>query len=134
MFLPERYRRNPSRPSRPAPEPATDDDCPPEPDLNAEDGAGDDPDAEAAEAELSDAAFYQSLRQDITGCREGSVPSITDAMRPALKDRPWGPRHKRRDRYGKTEVPQRLSAPIRLNRIRHLIAHAPANMDNCLPR
>ena len=53
------------------------------------------------DAELSDADFYRQLRRDVAGCREGCVPSITDAMRPALKDRPWSPKRKRRDRYGR---------------------------------
>jgi len=52
------------------------------------------------EAELSDVEFYQSLRRDVVGCREGSVPSITDAMRPPLKDRPWSKKRYPRDRYG----------------------------------
>ena len=58
-------------------------------------------DVEGEEAELSDADYYQSLRRDVIGCREGSIPSITDAMRPRLQDRPWSKRHKIRDRHGK---------------------------------
>jgi hypothetical protein len=53
------------------------------------------------EAELSDAAFLKSLRQDVEGVREGLIPSIVAAQRPSPKDRPWGQRHKRRDRHGK---------------------------------
>jgi len=102
MFLPERYRRNPwRRPSTVAAEPPTDGVNTPEPDLEAEAGDWDDPDAEDEEAELSDAEFYQSLRRDVAGCREGSIPSITDAMRPPIQNRPWSPRRKRRDRYGR---------------------------------
>jgi len=58
-------------------------------------------DAADEEAELSDAEFYRQLRQDVAGVREGSVPSITNAMRPPIEDRPWSPRRKRRDRQGK---------------------------------
>jgi len=106
MFLPERYRRNPPqrRPSLAAPEPPTADAIPAETDFDAKDGAWDDSDEEQLtdeEAELSDAEFYQSLRRDVAGCREGSIPSITDAMRPPIQNRPWSPRRKRRDRYGR---------------------------------
>jgi len=52
-------------------------------------------------AAMSDADFYQSLRQDISGVREGNILSIVAAQRPSPKDRPWGRRHKRRDRNGK---------------------------------
>jgi|SRR5215472_4082234 len=101
MFLPERYRRNPwRRPSTVAAEPPTDGVNTPEPDLEAEAGDWDDPDAEDEEAELSDAEFYQSLRRDVAGCREGSILSIAAAQRSSPKDRPCGRRHKRRDRHG----------------------------------
>ena|SRR5215469_9110290 len=52
-------------------------------------------------AVMSDEDFYRQLRQDVTGVRQGSVPSITDAMRPPIQNRPWSPRRKRRDRYGR---------------------------------
>jgi len=51
--------------------------------------------------QLSDGDFFRQLRADVEGVREGLVPSIADLMRPALKDRPWSPRRKRRDRHGK---------------------------------
>ena len=51
--------------------------------------------------QLSDEDFFRQLRADVEGVREGLVPSIADLMRPALKDRPWSPRRKRRDRHGK---------------------------------
>src|SRR5262249_38507483 len=104
MFLPERYRRNPPqrRPSPPASstEPAAPDtDALPRPAEfeEREPNAWDEADELAA---MSDADFYQQLRQDIAGVKEGSVPSVVDAMRPPLKDRPWGKRHKRRDKHG----------------------------------
>jgi hypothetical protein len=80
-------------PRHPAPEPV-------EPDEEQLDQDGT-TEIDEEEAELSDAAFLKSLRQDVDGVREGLVTSITDAMPPALKDRPWGRRHKRRDRHGK---------------------------------
>ena len=104
MFLPERYRRDPPqrRPSPAAPEPTTaDDDSPPEPaefDEEAEPDAWDEADELTA---MSDEDFYRQLRQDVAGVREGSVPSITDAVRPTIKDRPWSPWRKRSDRHGR---------------------------------
>jgi len=53
------------------------------------------------DAEPSDAEFYRQMRADIEGVRAGVVRSMTDAMRPALQQRPWSKRHKRRDRYGR---------------------------------
>ena len=53
------------------------------------------------DAALSDADFLKALRQDVQGVREGVVPSIVAAMRPALQDRPWSKRRKRRDKHGK---------------------------------
>ena len=100
MFLQERYRRNPPW-RRPSTEPPPDDastlerDDTDEPD--AEDEVADDP----KDAELSDADFLRELRAGVEGVRAGEVPSITDAIRPSPQDRPWGRRHKRRDRYGR---------------------------------
>ena len=97
MFIPERYRRNPpQRPPSSVPEPADADSLSEPEDI--EDPVEQD---EPEDVELSDAEFYQSLRRDVAGCREGSIPSITDAMRPPIQNRPWSPRRKRRDRYGR---------------------------------
>jgi hypothetical protein len=41
------------------------------------------------------------MRADIEDVRAGVVRSMTDAMRPALQQRPWSKRHKPRDRYGR---------------------------------
>lgn len=60
--------------------------------------------ADALEA-ISDADFYSLLRGDIDRVRSGELPSggeveaAADARRP--KDRPWSPRRKARDRYGR---------------------------------
>src|SRR5215467_4485612 len=115
MFLPERYRRNPPQRRPVAPEIPTDNrtvqkcihglgrSCSacdeagewiPASSDNAVDRAPDAWDEADELAAMSDADFYRQLRQDVAGVREGSVPSITDAMRPTIKDRPWGPRHK----------------------------------------
>lgn len=69
-----------------------------EPDIAHEPDAHDEADKLAA---MPDADFLRQLRADLEGVREGLVPSMADAMRPALKDRPWSPKHKRRDRYGR---------------------------------
>jgi hypothetical protein len=96
-MLPERWRRNPPqrRPGateQPLGEPiALIDD----PDLALDAPIEDEPEEEP---ELSDADFLCQLRADVAGVREGLVPSIAEAMRPALKNRPWSKRHKRRDR------------------------------------
>jgi len=50
---------------------------------------------------MSDADFYRQARADIAGVREGLIPSIVATQRQSPKDRPWGKRHKRRDRHGK---------------------------------
>jgi hypothetical protein len=55
----------------------------------------------AEEGQLTDETFMKALCKDVEGVRSGVVQSMTDAMRPALKDRPWGPRHKVRDKHGK---------------------------------
>jgi hypothetical protein len=95
MFLPERYRRQPWRGSSAAAvEPPAD--CLPEPDAVDEPTDLDEPE----DVELSDADFLRELRADVEGVRAGLMPSITDAMRPALKDSPWGPWHKRRGKRG----------------------------------
>jgi hypothetical protein len=96
MFLAERFRRNPPQRSPTAPEPRTDDDSAPEPEVGQPDVL-DDADAwdEADElAAMPDADFLRELRADVLDVREGLVPSITDAIRLSPKDRPWGPRHK----------------------------------------
>jgi hypothetical protein len=59
-----------------------------------------DPVDEPGEEPVSDADFLRSLRADVAGVREGLVPSITQAQRPVLKDRPWSKRRRPRDRYG----------------------------------
>ena len=99
--------RSPRAPALP-PETLNQDEPPPDADALPETATEFDeelePDAwdEADElAAMSDADLYRQLRQDVTSVREGSVRSITDAMCPALKDRPWSPRRKRRDRHGK---------------------------------
>jgi len=56
---------------------------------------------EEKEAELSDAEFCRKMCADVEGVREGLVPSIAGAMRPVLKDQPWSPKRKRRNRYRK---------------------------------
>jgi len=103
MFLPERYRRNPSqrRPSPAAPEPPTAGASPTEPaEFDQEDAEPDEGQLPDEEAALSDAEFYKQLRRDVEDVSAGLVRSITDAMRPALKNRPWSKRHKIRDRRG----------------------------------
>src|SRR5215471_1993181 len=91
MLLPERYRRNPPR-ARPAPEPTTaDDDSPPEPDFDTEDDL---------DEELSDAEFYQSLRQDISALQAGTVSSNADTEHKVRQMRPWSKKRHPRDRYG----------------------------------
>jgi hypothetical protein len=57
--------------------------------------------AEEGEEQLSDDEFLRQLRADVEGVREGLVPSITSAMRPAIQQRPWSKRRKKRDRHGK---------------------------------
>ena len=100
-MLPERWRRNP--PQRPAPKLPTDDASTLEPDVadepNADDDLADDLDEE--DEQLTDEAFLKALRADVQSVREGTIPSITDAVRPSPKDRPWGRRHKVRDKHGK---------------------------------
>jgi hypothetical protein len=96
MFIPERYRRNPPW-RRPSTEPPPDDANTLEPDVADEPTDPDEPE----DAELSDGDFLRGLRADVEGVREGIVPSITDAIRPSPQDRPWGRRHKRRDRDGR---------------------------------
>ena len=49
---------------------------------------------------MSDADFYRQARAEIDGVREGTLPSIADAQRPPLQQRPC-PKRKRRDRHGK---------------------------------
>ena len=58
-------------------------------------------DEPAEEEQLTDKQFFRQLRSDVDGVRAGLVPSITDAMRPAIKQRPWAKRRKKRDRYGR---------------------------------
>jgi len=58
-------------------------------------------DIDQEDAELSDADFYRQSRSEIEDVRAGITPSMTDAIRPRLQDRPWSKRHKRRDRYGR---------------------------------
>jgi hypothetical protein len=72
-------------PSPEPPDPADEDSDPVEPD----------------EEPVSDADFLRSLQADVDGVREGTVQSMTDAMRAPLKDRPWGRRHKIRDKHGR---------------------------------
>ena len=43
-------------------------------------------DVPVEEAELTDAQFYRGLRASVEGVRDGTVPSITAAMRPSIKD------------------------------------------------
>ena len=99
-MIPSRNVRHPlGRKSATAPPPEPlDQDEPAEFDEEPEPDAWDEADELAA---MSDADFLRQLRADVEGVREGLVPSMTDAMRPALKDRPWSPRRKRRDRYGR---------------------------------
>jgi hypothetical protein len=59
------------------------------------------PEPDALLVAMSDADFYRQARADIEGVREGLIPSIVAAQRQSPKDRPWGKRHKRRDRHGK---------------------------------
>jgi len=73
-----------------------------QPEAEPLDDAELDPFAEAdALAEMSDEDFEAQLRADVEGVREGTVKSIIDVMRPALEDRPWARKHKRRDRKGR---------------------------------
>jgi len=51
---------------------------------------------EDEDAELSDAEFYRQLRQSIEGVQAGVLPSMKDAMRPAIQQRAWSPRRKPR--------------------------------------
>jgi hypothetical protein len=95
MFITERYRRNPPPRRPPAGEASS-----PEPDAEQLDHH-ETTEIDDADEELSDADFVKALRRDVAGVREGVVPSINAAQRPSPKDRPWGRRHKRRDRHGK---------------------------------
>jgi hypothetical protein len=92
MFIPERYRRNPARVPTLAPDTSAFDD---------EHFEHETPEIDADEDELTDDDFLRQLRTDVEGVRDGTVKSIVGAMRPPLKDRPWGRRHKRRDRNGR---------------------------------
>jgi len=107
MFIPARNPWHPlgRAPSKqaPSPEPPNQDE-PTEFDQDQEELEGVEPDEAQLldeDAELSDADFYRQMRADIEGVRAGMVPSMTDAMRPPIQDRPWSPRRKRRDRHGK---------------------------------
>jgi hypothetical protein len=60
-----------------------------------------DPVEPAEEPTLSDAEFLRGLRADMEGVRDGTVQSIADATRPPIKQRPWGRRHKIRDKHGR---------------------------------
>jgi len=107
MFIPARNTWHPlgRAPSKqaPSPEPPNQDE-PTEFDQDQEELEGVEPDEAQLldeDAELSDADFYRQMRADIEGVRAGMVPSMTDAMRPPIQDRPWSPRRKRRDRHGK---------------------------------
>ena len=98
MFLPERYRRNPQRRTSPTPlSPEPNDDLPEteEFDEESESNAWDEADELAA---MSDGEFYKSLRRDIDAVAAGELAGFRE--KPKLKDRPWGRRHKRRDRHG----------------------------------
>ena len=101
MFIPSRNVWHPlgraPRKQAPSPEPPEPTQFDEKPDLDPDPNAWDEADALAA---MPDADFYQSLRQDITGVREGSIPSIVAEQRPSPKDRPWSKRHKIRDRRG----------------------------------
>jgi hypothetical protein len=57
--------------------------------------------AEEGEEQLTDEQFLRQLRADVEVVREGTIPSIVAAQRQSPNDRPWSPRRKRRDRYGK---------------------------------
>src|SRR5215472_17796122 len=56
-------------------------------------------DVEEEDAELSDSDFYRSLRQDIAGVKEGTVPSIVDTEHKVRQMRPWSKKRHPRDRY-----------------------------------
>jgi len=55
---------------------------------------------ENEEAELSDADFYKSLRQDISAVQEGSLQTIADTEHRVRQMRPWSKKRHPRDRYG----------------------------------
>ena len=57
--------------------------------------------AEEGEEQLTDDKFLRQLRADVEEVREGTIRSIVAAQRQSPKGRPWSPRRKRRDRYGK---------------------------------
>jgi len=111
MFIPSRNVWHPLRRSTralaPPSEPLDQEEPSPDPDALPEPAEFDEePDIDAWDAAdelaaMSDADFLRQLRADVEGVREGLVPSMTDAMRPVIKDRPWGRRHKRRDHYGR---------------------------------
>jgi len=96
MFLPERRRPSLAEPEAPA---ADDDDS-----LSELAALDEEPDAwdEADElAAMPDADFLRQLRAEVEGVRAGIVPAGRESEHPAPKDRPWSPKRKRRDRYGR---------------------------------
>ena len=96
MFLPERYRLQPWRcPMTTAFEPAPDTAIEPDPEPDA-------PENQTVDKEqLTDEQFLKALHANVDGVRAGLVPAGREDAHPTPKDRPWGRRHKRRDRYGR---------------------------------
>jgi hypothetical protein len=82
-------RRNPP----PAPDPPAD--------AFAEDELGATDLAKPEDAELSNKVFFAELRRDVERVKAGELPSIVEAMRPPIKERPHGRRWRARDRNGK---------------------------------
>ena len=107
MFIPSRNVWHPlGRAQRPPASPLEPLDQAKPPPADAPPDVCDDPDEEQLmpeeeeDVELSDAEFYQSLRQDIAGVQEGSVPSIADTEHKVRQMRPWSKKRHPRDRYG----------------------------------
>jgi len=106
MFIPSRniwhpLGRAPSKQATP-PEPPNQDE-PADIDQAQDELEGIEPEEEQLmdeDAELSDDDFYQSLRQDISGVRAGTVPSIADTEHKVQQTRPWSKKRHPRDRYG----------------------------------
>ena len=97
MFLPERYRLQPWRcPMTTAFEPAPD--AAIEPDTTAEPDVLDEADELAA---MPDEEFYRELSKDIDGVAAGPIAGGREDAHPTPKDRPWSPKRKRRERYGR---------------------------------
>jgi hypothetical protein len=58
-------------------------------------------DQDEPEDELSDADFARELRADIEGVQAGLVSAGSEDAHPVRQQRPFSPKRKRRDRFGR---------------------------------